>query len=162
MQGAGIETTGSLLEQIKLNSDKVLGLQGIGPKAMVEINKLVNMLLPSKAEAEKPAEVVAVPEEVAAVEPEKVEVPEPVEEQTEPVVEKEPSPAEQELSFDELFKLETIKKEAVEEEEETEGDVKDKKKQKVKSVVVEYDPDRDITIAHKKHKRGDDTFTDDV
>jgi N utilization substance protein A len=162
LQGAGIETTGSLLEQIKRNSDKVLGLQGIGPKAMVEINKLVNMLLPSKAEAEKPAEVVAVPEEVAAVEPEKVEVPEPVEEQTEPVVEKEPSPAEQELSFDELFKLETIKKEAVEEEEETEGDVKDKKKKKVKSVVVEYDPDRDITIAHKKHKRGDDTFTDDV
>jgi len=71
-------------------------------------------------------------------------------------------PRNAELSFDELFKLDTIKKEAVEEEEETEGDVKDKKKKKVKSVVVEYDPDRDITIAHKKHKRGDDTFTDDV
>jgi transcription termination/antitermination protein NusA len=164
LQGAGIETTGSLLEQIKRNSDKVLGLQGIGPKAMVEINKLVNMLLPAKveAESEKPVEAAIAPEEVATVEPEKIEIPEPVEEQPEPIAEKEPVPEEPELSFDELFKLETIKKEAVEEEEETEGDVKDKKKKKVKSVVVEYDPDRDITIAHKKHKRGDDTFTDDV
>jgi transcription termination/antitermination protein NusA len=164
LQGAGLETTGALLEQIKRNSDRVLGLQGIGPKAMQEITKLVDMLLPAKeevveapavTEVEKPAEETI---ETAPVEPAPTEVEEP-----QPAEEIPAGPTEPELTFDELFKLETLKKEAAEEEEETaEGDVKDKKKKKVKSVVVEYDPDRDITIARKKHKRGDDIFSEDV
>jgi N utilization substance protein A len=159
LQEGGYATTGDLLVQMKRNSDLILGLQGIGPKALQEIEKLVESRIPIPAKAE---EEIAVPEvgEAKPVEAPEVEtealveptpVPEPVAEVT-----VEPPVAEPELSFDELFKLDTLKKaEAEVEDNEDSEDKKDKKKKKTKSVVVEYDPDRDITIARKKHKRGD-------
>jgi hypothetical protein len=66
---------------------------------------------------------------------------------------------EEEVSFDQLFALksETLTEiePAVEEDEEL-GDVSKKtgKKKKPKHVEVTYDPDRDLTTAVKKHKRG--------
>ena len=159
LQEGGYATTGDLLVQMKRNSDLILGLQGIGPKALQEIEKLVESRIPIPAKAE---EEIAVPEggegkpvEAPEVESEALVEPTPV---PEPAVEVtvEPPVAEPELSFDELFKLDTLKKaEAEVEDNEDSEDKKDKKKKKTKSVVVEYDPDRDITIARKKHKRGD-------
>jgi transcription termination/antitermination protein NusA len=65
---------------------------------------------------------------------------------------------EEEPSFDELFALkpelvEPVEFEEEEEEDETKKTKKGKKKKK-KHVEVEYDPDRDMTLVRKKHKRG--------
>jgi len=71
----------------------------------------------------------------------------------------------EELSFDEMFKLKPeVFTPTVEEEEELEVDQGlDKKKKKAKKKgakyrEIEYDPDRDIIITRKKHKRGDDDW----
>ena len=69
--------------------------------------------------------------------------------------------SEEEASFDELFTLKTDAFPAVEQEEEEEegGEAGKKKKEKKKKgrkfVEIVYDPDADLTVARKKHKRGD-------
>jgi N utilization substance protein A len=74
-----------------------------------------------------------------------------------------PAPAEevtQEPALEEIFSLkpEALEISRGEEEEEEEEDKKGKKgkKKKKRFVEVEYDPDQDVVIAHKKRKRGDD------
>ncbi len=59
--GAGYTTVGDLMLQIRLDSDAILALSGIGPKAMADIEKALAGLV---FEAPK--------EEVAAIEPEEV------------------------------------------------------------------------------------------
>ncbi len=167
LQEAGYGTTGELLAQMKNNSDIILGLQGIGPKAMAEIQGLVEKLMPAKVteeiEAKPEGAIEGAPGEVLAGAPALVEeIGEvPVEEKkAEETIE---VAAEPELTFNELFSMKTVdkdKEEAVEEEEGKPAEAK-KKQKKVKTVVVEYDPDRDITIARKKHKRGDAEWTEE-
>jgi hypothetical protein len=72
---------------------------------------------------------------------------------------------EEESSFDQLFALrpDVVQVAAGEEEtEESDEDKKDKKKGKKKGgkkfVEITYDPDADVTVARKKHKRGDEGF----
>lgn len=69
----------------------------------------------------------------------------------------------EDISFDELFN--TIRTDAIshvdyiddEDEDRIDGNTKkDKKKKKKKNVQVEYDPESDVTLVHKKHKRTDD------
>ena len=188
LQEAGYATVGELVVQMVLNPDEILKLQGIGPRAMQEINRIVEAAYqPASAEeAAAPAEAVSAEpvtpaaELAAAAEP-TVEAPalegempaaeiavEPTELE-QPVVEAVAAPAvpeveEEEPSFDELFTLkpdivpEAI---AVDEEEEEEGaEKKAKKKGKKKGgrrfVEIEYDPDADVTLARKVHKRGDE------
>lgn len=78
---------------------------------------------------------------------------------------------EEKLSFDELFKLkpevfdteEVMEDEELEEEEDDSGRPakKEKKGKKTsKHREYEYDPDLDMTIAKKKHKRGDEAWED--
>ncbi len=161
LQEAGYNTTGELLVQMKRNSDVILGLQGIGPKALADIQALVTKLLPEEVAEEKATEAEAIPqaEAVATGEgtqeaiPAETEKPEEVKKVDEVPVQEEP-----ELTFDQLFSLKTAEKkeeEPAEEEEEGKPSEVKKKQKKTKAVVVEYDPDRDITIARKKHKRGD-------
>jgi N utilization substance protein A len=187
LQEAGYTTTGDLVLTIKTHSDDILRLQGIGPRAMNEINKLVDSLEATKqaavqGEAEAVAEV-----EPAAVQPEVEPVleeavstaPEVVEEAVaqpeeivefvpqieEPVVvpegEVEPLESEEEPSFDKLFALkpDMIPVVDVDDEEESEDSAKTKpgkkKKKSRKSVEITYDPDRDMMLTKKKHKRGD-------
>jgi len=66
--------------------------------------------------------------------------------------------AEAEPSLEELFTMRPEVLDRVVDEEETDesGDKKKGNKKKSKHVEVTYDPDRDLTIARKKHKRGDD------
>ncbi len=76
--------------------------------------------------------------------------------------EEEEEEEEEEPSFNELFSLKSAEivapTEFEEEEEEDFADKKGKKKgkRKKKHVEVEYDPDRDMTLVHKKHKRGEE------
>jgi N utilization substance protein A len=166
LQEAGFATTGELAIQMKVNSDNILRLQGIGPRAMDSITALMTTLdeqLKTEAEAaEAPAstettatgEVLPVEDFIAETEP--VESAEPVSEGEKKTEEGEP---EEEPSLEELFTLrpEVLEAAAPTDEEDEEGG-KDKKKGKKKSkhVEVTYDPDRDLTIATKKHKRGEE------
>ena len=180
---AGYAKLGDLLMQMKTAPDTILALQGIGPKAMQEIEELmVAQVVAPPAEAEAPAaeeqaaeaeapagEVseqpsAALPEAAQAAEsPLAAEVAEPAAAEAEKPGEGVEVPAaEEELpaSLDELFALkpealEVAAAPAGEEEEEDESDKKGKKKgKKKKHVEVEYDPDRDLVMIHKKHKRG--------
>jgi len=185
---AEYRTVGALMMAMKLNPDGVLGLPGIGPKAMQAIQEaLANVSYPEpepepvaeEAEAveEAPVEVEAAApaeEQVEAVaEPEAGEEPESVEKPAEP--ESEPAAAVEPLSEDveekpleEIFAmrpdmLQPVSPEIEEEEEEEDSSdkgkpAKKKKKAKKKFTELEYDPDLDETIARKKHKRDDETW----
>ena len=180
-----MSTIGELVIQFKLNADEVLKLQGIGPRAMTEITRLVDSVFkPPVVEVPQPEAAV---EEAAAPVAEAVvmdEIPAaPVDEitavvadvaQAQPAVEAVEAAApeiipvappvdEEEPTFDALFALrpDVIQVAAGEEEsEEDGGDSKDKKKGKKKGskrfVEITYDPDTDSTTLRKKHKRGED------
>ncbi len=170
---ADFNTAGDLLLAMKLSPDKVLGLAGIGPKAMMAIEKAV---AESKAQAEAPLAVeVAEPAptevvEVAALEgaaAEAVETAEPAlaesaagtaeaEVKTEEPVAASTEEVAPEASFEELFKLrpETFRPGA---EEEDKSDKKGKKGKK--SVEYQFDEDRGEVVGRKKHKRGDADWT---
>ena len=92
---AGYETAGSVLEQLGMDEDVVLGLQGIGPKAMDEMREVLT-------EFDYP-EVVVEPE---------VEAAEPVEEA--PEVSEEPEVAETVVQEDVIAEEEVVEPEAVE------------------------------------------------
>ncbi len=161
-------TVGDLMMAMKLDPDSVLGLPGIGPKAMQAIQSALGAV--SFPEPEKPAEAVAAEEEpqaaAAAETAEAVSEPvilaeeaeQPAEEKvevaaaTEPGQEEEP---EEEKDFEKLFSMQNLKVEAAVGEED-EGAKKDKDKKKSrKDRVIEYDEERGEKVARKKHKRGD-------
>jgi len=172
LQEAGYMTAGDLAVQMKTQPDDVLRLQGIGPRAMQEIRNLMERL-DAALVAEPEAAKAAAAEEAAPV----VEVTAPAVEEAGPVeVAEKPVLAgaqeeaaesededegeeEEEPSFDALFTLKPgeVAAETTEEEEENSvtGKKTAKKKKKSKHVEVEYDPDRDVVVVHKKHKRGD-------
>ncbi|HMN61935.1 MAG TPA: transcription termination factor NusA [Anaerolinea sp.] len=189
LQEAGYPTVGDLVTQMVIDPDEILKLQGIGPRAMQEINRLVESVYhPAAAEeavegapvAEVPeavqpeaveavavetaAEAPAAPETVELVEaaaelPAVVEAPEAAPVAEAPVAQPEAVVEEEEPTFDQLFALkpDIIPAIAEDEEEEESSDKKGKKKGKKKRtfVKVEYDPDADVTVATKLHKRGD-------
>ena len=67
--GAGYTTVGDLMLQIQLDSDEILGLSGIGPKAMADIEKVLADVKFELEEVALPeAEVVVTEGEVAEVE----------------------------------------------------------------------------------------------
>lgn len=185
LQEAGFATVGDLVTQMKLEPDRVFKLQGIGPRAMTDINNLMDSLTPvlegETPQAEVPAAVIPVeeaPQEVAApvVEEPVVAAVEPVLVAVETLAPAE-APAEilaveataqtevetseaggekEEVSFDELFRLKSsVPTQEIEEEEDDSDSSKSKKqKKKKKFVEVTYDPDRDVMVVRKKHKRG--------
>jgi transcription termination/antitermination protein NusA len=160
LQEAGFATSGELAVQMKVDSDNILRLQGIGPRAMESIEALM-VQLDEQLTAAPAAEKIESAEPVEAA----VESEQPI--AVEGVAEGEPVPAEKETgtaepeeepTLEELFTMrpETLETApATEEEEDEEGKDKKKGKKKSKHVEVTYDPDRDLTIAKKKHKRGD-------
>lgn len=177
LQEAGYATVGDLAMQMKSHPDDILRLQGIGPKAMSEINNLMEQLAAQKVAEEQAAQLLAAEapaEQADTVTPEPVgelaqqdqpgsEAAQPEAQVAEPVAEPalEGEPTEEETSFETIFTLrpdmvDTATTEEVEEEEEvtpTSGKTK-KSKKKRKSVEVVYDPDRDVVVSKKKHKRG--------
>ena len=157
LQEASILTVRDLAYTFRTSPDSILKLQGIGPRAMQEIQNLMNSLSTSTAEkvgetVEPQAIVVEVGTETAkqVVETPVEETSTATQEQTEP---------EEEVSFDQLFAMKsetfTAPEASVEEDEEIDDVTKkSSKKKKPKHVEVTYDPDRDMTTVVKKHKRG--------
>ncbi len=174
LQEAGYNTVGEVARQMKTAPDEVLRINGIGPKAMAEIIKMMDELdaraaaaaAPAVAEPTQEAPAAEIVEEISPVVEKPVEA-EPEMLVQEPPVRAVPEPElvtpvlEEEPSLEDLFTLrpEVLANPEVVEEEEEEGDAagktgKKKAKKKRKSVEVVYDPERDMTLAHKKHKRG--------
>ncbi len=212
--GSGYTTVGDLLLQMNLDPNVILGIEGIGPKAMQEIEvALANLSFPEGEVKEPEAETAvqeaeptvvevaetteeapameAIPEKEAEISEEVEMAPVSVQEEkkeaileaeqpealmqeaiekpvealeaeavVEEKVEEQPEKVEEEetVSFDELFALRPEVLDMVspgDEDEDEEDDVKRKKKKKKKKFVeVEYDPDHNMVVVKKKHKRG--------
>ncbi len=186
LQEAGYTTVGEMAVQMKVRPEEIFRLNGIGPRAMQEINKLMARLEEQMRQAEAVAEPTAEPEaeplpavetkvEEATVAEAPVNTPEAevipeieaVAEATAEVAtvasEEEP---EEEISFDQLFTLKSdiFSKVVLDEDEEEEEEIttrskgKKKAKKKKKPVALEYDPDRDQMVIRKKHKREDEDW----
>jgi hypothetical protein len=175
---AEYETIGDLMLAMRLESNKVLGLAGIGPKAMQNIESaLVNVSFPEPAppvaaetaEVVEPAPEVAVEAEIPTPIAEPVVEPvtevEIVAEAAEPVVAEAAEPAvaveteekKEAVSLEEMFTLrpEIFKTEGVAEEEEESGEGEKKEKKKKKHVELVFDEKIGEVVSHKKHKRAD-------
>ena len=161
---AGFETVGQLMFTLKTDANKVLGLAGIGSKAIQNIEEVMGALsfpepepAPEAVKVEEPVAVEPVAAEPVAVE----EVPAPKKaaegkkEAKKVVEEEEDENAKDGVSLDELFKMkpEIFQTPAAEDESD---DKKKGKKVKKKGVALEFDEDLGAVVGRKKHKRGDE------
>ena len=170
---AGFETVGDLMMALKSEPNKVLGLAGVGPKAIQNIEEsLAALQFPEPEVAPVAVEDVPAVEAVAETPP---AAETPVEE-TQVEAKKEPkttprSKAEEEVenefakdgvSLDELFtmKPEIFQTAATTTDEETK-DGKKGKKGKKKGVELEFDEGLGAVVGRKKHKRGDAEWTEE-
>ncbi|MGH2620023.1 MAG: transcription termination factor NusA [Anaerolineales bacterium] len=173
---AGYQSAGQVLEQMELDPDKILALQGIGPKAIVEIGDKLRAIeypepLPPEIMVEPaiagPVEQVQPSGDTPAAEPAAVSLllPAPSGEtalptEGQPVPETLPVAQPLEKVFEEAGELLQGAGVETDEEEETEGaeailEGKEKpKKAKKRAKIVEYDPDLDTTVVRHKHKSG--------
>jgi N utilization substance protein A len=166
---AGYETVGQLMFDMKTNQNKVLGLAGIGGKAITNIEETLTALTFPEPVAEHkveeaPAVVVAEPVAVAESAPVVEEVPaveKPAEKKKEPkrVVEEPEEDGEVSkdgVSLDELFQMKPEMFQSAEgAEDESSDDKKKGKKVKKKGVALEFDEGLGEVVSRKKHKRGD-------
>src|SRR5690349_14321349 len=169
---AGFENIGDLMFSLKTDQNKVLGLPGIGAKALQNIEEaLAAIAFPEPVVEEAPVieEIPAAPVTSEVV----VEVPViPGEEK--PVSKKQAEAkkdakrhageepenefAKDGVSLEDLFKMkpETFQAPAAEDDAE---DKKKGKKVKKKGVALEFDEGLGAVVGRKKHKRGDDSTT---
>ena len=168
---AGFETVGSVMLALKLDPNRILGLPGVGPKAMENIEATLAGLefpepgTPVETEPEAPAAELAAQEPVA----ETVAVAEaasalPGAEATPPAEgEDESERAKDGVSLDELFKIkpEIFQTPAEADDDESAGKGKGKKGKK-KSVELEYDEELGEVIGRKMHKRGDESPGEEI
>ncbi len=180
---AGYETIGDLMLALNLDENKVLGLAGVGPKAIQNIQEQIAATefpevapeVPAEAvteaRAEAPAEMKAELEPAAPeTEPAPAAVAETLAVEALPAAETaekahpargkegeeevEPENAKDGVSLDELFKMKPeIFRTTTTEEEE--ADKKKAKKQKKKGVELVMDEDLGQVVGRKKHKRGE-------
>ena len=191
IQEAEIRTTGDLFMAMSNDPDQILKLQGIGPRSMEKIQTLVAVVETAMAPAEESIEepvaeseeaAEAVVEAAADAEVEEViEAPAAEAESAEAEVEAldaveapaaeetaKAETAEEGLSFEDLFKLQSdsivpdrVVDDESAEDDEFDGKGKGKRKKKKRGEIV-YDPETDLTIRKKHHKRGeaDDSWSD--
>ena len=164
---AGYESIGDLMMALKLDENKVLGLSGVGPKAIQNIHEQIDVMVFPEAPAEPVAEAAVVEEgapEQVATEPVAVEIAaEPegaLKAQEKTTEEVEPENAKDGVSLDELFKMKPEIFHAAPAEEE-DADKKKGKKQKKKGVELVLDEELGEVVGRKKHKRGDDGLSED-
>jgi N utilization substance protein A len=181
---AGIDTVGALMMSMKMDANKVLGLPGIGPKAIANIEeRLVAIQFPepeptpvepvaepmpepvAQVESQPQAEVeapIAASEPVAVTETAAVEQQAPAKKEPKKVVE-EPEDDEHKdgVSLDELFSMKPEIFQTTGEEDEESSDKKKGKKGKKKGIELEFDEERGEVVGRKKHKRGDDDYGQD-
>ncbi|HUI88429.1 MAG TPA: transcription termination factor NusA [Anaerolineales bacterium] len=157
---ANFETVGDLMLAMKLDANKVLGLPGVGPKAMQNIEEqLASVKFPEpapQAAVEAPSAPVAeaAPLEVAPAEA----VPTEVKKEIKKVVpeEEEDENAKDGVSLDELFRMKPEIFQTTEAAEDEDDDKKKGKKKKKKGVELVLDEDLGEVVGRKKHKRGDE------
>lgn len=169
---AGYKSAGQVLEKLGLDADAILGLQGIGPKAMIEIAETLN----SHSYPEPVVEIEEVAEEEVVAEegdeePESVlEVEEAVE--AEVATDVEALELEDEAETD--VEVEDVIGDAIEElteklgesiitpefsEEEFEQDqATSKQRAKEKSRVMEFDPELGELVVRRRRKRDEDAW----
>ena len=176
LTNAGYNSIGDLMLQMKLNPDEILALDGIGPKAMEQIQSTLALFEEDQAPAEvtEGVEAPAMEEQIdtavaadeTATAEEEAETTEASAEQAPAEQEEQPeeeAEEEQEPSLEELFSQVEIPEEIPEAEEEEEEKVetakpKKKKKKKKKSgrfVEMAYGEDEEDLIPLKRHKRDD-------
>lgn len=166
---ADYRTAGDLLLAMKLSPDQVLGLPGIGPKAMQAINAAVTEVafqveepVPAQAAPQGAAELSAPEEESPAAEAAPDAAAEAEAQPEIPADVLPPAAADEEeagveATFEELFKLrpESFTPRA---EDKVKKDKKGKKGKK--AIKYEFDEERGEVVGRKRHKRGDDLFED--
>jgi len=184
---AGYENIGQVIFDMKTDPNKVLGLAGIGAKAIQNIEESLAALTFPEPVAEPQAE--EAPEAVAAEAPlaevpvaeapvadtvaesatveEMIAAEKPAEKKKESkraVVEEETEDGEVSkdgVSLDELFKIKAEMFQAGAGSEEESDDKKKGKKGKKKSVALEFDESLGEVVSRKKHKRGDEGSSDE-
>lgn len=170
---AGFETVGDLMLALKSEPNKVLGLAGVGPKAIQNIEESLAALQFPEPEVAPVAVEEAPAVEVVAETPSAAETPV---EETQAEAKKEAKStskgkAEEEVdnefakdgvSLDELFtmKPEIFQTSAAATEEESK-DGKKGKKVKKKGVELQFDEGLGAVVGRKKHKRGDAEWTEE-
>jgi N utilization substance protein A len=166
---AGFETVGQLMFTLKTDANKVLGLAGIGSKAIQNIEEVMGALSFPAPEVAPEPEAVKV-DETVAVAPESV-VAELIAVEDMPAITKKASEGKKEakkaveeaedenakdgVSLEDLFKMkpEIFQTPAVAEDDD---EKKKGKKGKKKGVALEFDEDLGAVVGRKKHKRGDE------
>jgi N utilization substance protein A len=168
---AGFETVGNLMYSIKTDPNKVLGLPGIGSKAMQNIEEaLAALTFPEPApvvvepvaveESVVVTDVVAEPITAADVES-AVKKQAEGKKEAKKVVEEEEENAKDGVSLDELFKMKPEIFQTAAPAEDDADKKKGGKKVKKKGVELEFDEGLGAVVGRKKHKRGaDDTGSD--
>lgn len=158
---AGYENVGQVMFDLKANPNKVLGLAGIGAKAIQNIEEtLAGLTFPEPVKEEPVAEVVA--EVAPVVETPVAEKPAERKKESKKVVEEDEEDnehAKDGVSLDELFQMKPEMFQSGNGEEESADKKKDKKGKK-KSVALEFDEDLGEVVSRKKHKRGDEAGED--
>jgi transcription termination/antitermination protein NusA len=165
---AGYETVGNLMFDMKTDPNKVLGLAGIGAKAIQNIEETLGALsFPEPEPVEEPAKTEEPVTAEAVMEPAPAEESPVDEKQAErkkdakKVVEEEDDEhAKDGVSLDELFKMKPEIFQTTTPAEDESADKKKGKKVKKKGVALEFDEDLGEVVGRKKHKRGEDDGTD--
>ncbi|MCK6583880.1 MAG: transcription termination factor NusA [Anaerolineales bacterium] len=161
---AGYETVGQLMFDLKTDQNKVLGLAGIGAKAIQNIEEsLAALTFPEPAPAPEVEESTPAAEVVAESAPVEEMLPDekPAEKKKEPKRVLEEPEEDGEVSkdgvnLDELFSIKPEMFQSATGTEEDSDDKKKGKKGKKKGVALEFDEDLGEVVSRKKHKRGDE------
>jgi len=172
---AGFDNVGALMMSLKMDANRVLGLAGIGPKAMQNIEEAIAAITFPEPEA-PPAEPIVEPvaqiesapvaevapaEAVAAAEAPVDEKQVSAKKEAKKVVEEqEDEHAKDGVSLDELFAMKPEIFQATADEDDS-ADKKKGKKGKKKSVELVLDEERGQVVGRKKHKRGTDAFDEE-
>ncbi len=167
---AEIETVGDLMLAMKVDPNKVLGLPGIGPKAMENIEQTLSVLqFPAPEPAAEEAEALEEAAETGASTGKSEASAESPAGGAEAIVEEVPKKKKPEaiedfdrvkdsVSLDDMFALKEIFQTVDVDDEEAAEEKKKGKKKKKKHVEIEYDEDLGEVVVRKKHKRGDEDF----
>ena len=171
---AEYDNVGDLMLQMYVDAEKIREISGIGPKAMQSIEDAIEALtsiMPADEEPEPEPEAIAeeTEEPIGEEEAPAPEAEQPSEPEAAP--EEEEEEEEQPQSMEELFTIQpdmldvdALIAEELEEKApaatKSRGGKKKKKKPR-KFVDVEYDPDQDVMLYRKRHKKDGDEWAED-
>ena len=158
---AGYKTAGQVLQKLGMDSDAILGLQGIGPKAMIEIAETLNSYAYPEpvVEIEEVAEEEVVAEEVEGEPAAVLETEEAVEVEAATEAEAEMEEIVVEAVEELADKLgESIQIPEISEDEFKKDSAESKARRKEQSRIMEFDPDLGEVVVRRRRKRDEDAW----